>query len=235
MSTQTGDFSEIMGNIFSNREANRYVLVSIIASLIMFSYTGYDLLVVRSDAVNEFTELKEWRVGFDTQNETMQEIQTLQDEETQNILFDLSEISIEEGYSIGLIEVTITSEEMAGLSSGNQCDSIAGDIIRNDLTAQWDDPSNNLSGQDSSCQPIHLYLQVYPNYDGNQISTYSINEYQALINWTEQGWGEGELSIDLDLDVNSPAGFDPVGLDDDEEIVVDVYIEMFKPQIMLVE
>ena len=142
MSTQTGDFSEIMGNIFSNREANRYVLVSIIASLIMFSYTGYDLLVVRSDAVNEFTELKEWRVGFDTQNETMQEIQTLQDEETQNILFDLSEISIEEGYSIGLIEVTITSEEMAGLASGNQCDSIAGDIIRNDLTAQWDDPNN---------------------------------------------------------------------------------------------
>ncbi len=199
----------------------------------MFSYTGYDLLVVRSDAVNEFTELKEWRITFDTQNETIQEIQTLQDDETQNILFDLSEISIPEGYSIGLIDVTITSEENEGISV--QCDSVAGDIIKNELTAQWDDASNNLSGQDSSCQPIYLDLQVYPNYDGNTRSIYSINEYQALINWTEQGWGEGELSIDLDLDVNSPAGFDPVGLDDDEEIVVDVYIEMFKAQIMLVE
>ena len=77
--------------------------------------------------------------------------------------------------------------------------------------------------------------ELYYQFIRNEISTYSINEYQALINWTEQGWGEGELSIDLDLDVNSPAGFDPVGLDDDEEIVVDVYIEMFKPQIMLVE
>tara|TARA_B100001996_G_scaffold22562_1_gene17881 strand:- start:226 stop:927 length:702 start_codon:yes stop_codon:yes gene_type:complete len=233
MNSQNGDFSEIMSNIFSNREANRYILVSIIASLIMFSYTGYDLLVVRSDAVNEFTELKEWRITFDTQNETIQEIQTLQDDETQNILFDLSEISIPEGYSIGLIDVTITSEENEGISV--QCDSVAGDIIKNELTAQWDDASNNLSGQDSSCQPIYLDLQVYPNYDGNTRSIYSINEYQALINWTEQGWGEGELSIDLDLDVNSPAGFDPVGLDDDEEIVVDVYIEMFKAQIMLVE
>ena len=233
MNSQNGDFSEIMSNIFSNREANRYILVSIIASLIMFSYTGYDLLVVRSDAVNEFTELKEWRITFDTQNETIQEIQTLQDDETQNILFDLSEISIPEGYSIGLIDVTITSEENEGISV--QCDSVAGDIIKNELTAQWDDASNNLSGQDSSCQPIYLDLQVYPNYDGNTMSIYSINEYQALINWTEQGWGEGELSIDLDLDVNSPAGFDPVGLDDDEEIVVDVYIEMFKAQIMLVE
>ena len=110
-----------------------------------------------------------------------------------------------------------------------------GDIIKNELTAQWDDASNNLSGQDSSCQPIYLDLQVYPHYDGNTIIINSINEYQALINWTNQGWGEGDLSIDLDLDVNSPAGFDPVGLDDDEEIVVDVFVEMFKPNISQIE
>lgn len=199
----------------------------------MFSYTGYDLLVVRTNVVDEYTELKEWRITFDTKNETLQKIQTLQDEETQNILFDISEISIPEGYLIGLIDVTITSEEEEGVSV--QCDSVAGDIIKNELTAQWDDASNNLSGQDSSCQPIYLDLKVYPHYDGNMILINSINEYQALINWTNQGWGEGELSIDLDLDVNSPAGFDPIGMDDDEEIVVDVFIEMFKPQIMLVE
>ncbi len=199
----------------------------------MFSYTGYDLLVVRTNVVDEYTEFKEWRITFDTKNETLQKIQTLQDEETQNILFDISEISIPEGYLIGLIDVTITSEEDEGVSV--QCDSVAGDIIKNELTAQWDDASNNLSGQDSSCQPIYLDLKVYPHYDGNMILINSINEYQALINWTNQGWGEGELSIDLDLDVNSPAGFDPVGMDDDEEIVVDVFIEMFKPQIMLVE
>lgn len=233
MNSQNGDFTEIMSNIFSNREANRYILVSIIASLIMFSYTGYDLLVVRTNVVDEYTELKEWRITFDTKNETLQKIQTLQDEETQNILFDISEISIPEGYLIGLIDVTITSEEEEGVSV--QCDSVAGDIIKNELTAQWDDASNNLSGQDSSCQPIYLDLKVYPHYDGNMILINSINEYQALINWTNQGWGEGELSIDLDLDVNSPAGFDPIGMDDDEEIVVDVFIEMFKPQIMLVE
>jgi len=233
MNSQNGDFTEIMSNIFSNREANRYILVSIIASLIMFSYTGYDLLVVRTNVVDEYTEFKEWRITFDTKNETLQKIQTLQDEETQNILFDISEISIPEGYLIGLIDVTITSEEDEGVSV--QCDSVAGDIIKNELTAQWDDASNNLSGQDSSCQPIYLDLKVYPHYDGNMILINSINEYQALINWTNQGWGEGELSIDLDLDVNSPAGFDPVGMDDDEEIVVDVFIEMFKPQIMLVE
>lgn len=232
MNSHNGDFTEIMSNIFSNREANRYILVSIIASLIMFSYTGYDLLVVRTNVVDEYTELKEWRITFDTKNETLQKIQTLQDEETQNILFDISEISIPEGYLIGLIDVTITSEEDEGVSV--QCDSVAGDIIKNELTAQWDDASNNLSGQDSSCQPIYLDLKVYPHYDGNMILINSINEYQALINWTNQGWGEGELSIDLDLDVNSPAGFDPVGMDDDEEIVVDVFIEMFKPQIMLV-
>ena len=130
MVAQSEDFSQIISNIYSNKEANRYILVSLIATIIMFSYTGYDLLVVRSDAVNEFTEMKEWSITFDIQNETRQEIRTLQDDETQNILFDLNELTIPDGYSIGLIDITITSEENEGLSV--QCDSVAGDIIKNE-------------------------------------------------------------------------------------------------------
>tara|TARA_Y100000766_G_scaffold280357_1_gene290064 strand:- start:676 stop:1377 length:702 start_codon:yes stop_codon:yes gene_type:complete len=233
MDSQKGDFSEILSNIFSNREANRYILASIIATIIMFSYTGYDLLVVRSDAVNEYTNLKEWSIVFETQNETMQAVETVQDDETRNVLFDLSEINIPDGFKIGYIDIIITSEEESGISG--QCDSVAGDIIENELTAQWNDPQNNLSGQDSSCLPIELDLTIYPNYDGETLTISAINEFQALQNWTDTGWGEGELSIDLDLDVNAPFGIDPLGTDSDEEITIDVSIVMFKPNISLIE
>ena len=159
----------------------------------------------------------------------MQAVETLQDDETRNIEFDLSEINMPDGYKIGYIDVRITSEEESGISV--QCDSVAGDIIENDLPAQWKDPNNNLSGQDSSCIPIELDLTVYPNFSGNSITVSAINEYQALQNWTEVGWGDGILSIDLDLDVNSPLGFDPIGQDSDEEITVDVFIVMFSVSI----
>ncbi|HII86739.1 MAG TPA: hypothetical protein HA268_02170 [Candidatus Poseidoniaceae archaeon] len=44
------------------------------------------------------------------------------------------------------------------------------------------------------------------------------------------------LSVDLELDVNTPLGFaDPIGLDSDEEITVDVTVIMFKANISPIE
>ena len=183
----------------------------------------------------EFTSnTPEWNITFEIQNQSLQTVETLQDDETRNVLFELSEIDVPEGYTIGSIDVTITSEEDGGVSV--QCDSIAGDIIENDLTAQWNDPASNLSGQDSSCVPIELHLRVYPDFDGQSTVISAVNEFQALEPWTETGWGVGVLSVDLELDVNTPLGFaDPIGLDTDEEITVDVTVTMFKASLSLVE
>ena len=183
----------------------------------------------------EFTSnTPEWNITFEIQNQSLQTVETLQDDETRNVLFELSEIDVPEGYTIGSIDVTITSEEDGGVSV--QCDSIAGDIIENDLMAQWNDPASNLSGQDSSCVPIELHLRVYPNFDGKSTVISAVNEFQALEPWTETGWGVGVLSVDLELDVNTPLGFaDPIGLDTDEEITVDVTVTMFKASLSLVE
>lgn len=84
--------------------------------------------------------------------------------------------------------------------------------------------------------PIDLHLRVYPNFDGQSTIISAVNEFQALQPWAETGWGVGVLSVDLELDVNTPLGFaDPIGLDTDEEITVDVTITMFKASLSLVE
>lgn len=227
--SSSGDFRDILSNMTSNRDGNRFTMISFIAALILLSYTGYDTVVYRAEVISSFADDNEYRITFSTQNETMQIVETLQDDETRNVIFDLSEINIPDGFMIGYIDITITSEEESGISG--QCDSVAGDIIENDLTAQWDDPNNDLSGQDSSCIPIELNLRVYPNFTGESITVSAINEYQALQNWSQTGWGEGDLSVDLDLDVNSPLGFDPIGTDTDEEITVDVTIVLFSVSI----
>ena len=193
------------------------------------------MILLATSGPAEFTSnTPEWDITFEIQNQSLQTVETLQDDETRNVLFELSEIDVPEGYTIGSIDVTITSEEDGGVSV--QCDSIAGDIIENDLTAQWNDPASNLSGQDSSCVPIELHLRVYPNFDGKSTVISAVNEFQALEPWTETGWGVGVLSVDLELDVNTPLGFaDPIGLDTDEEITVDVMVTMFKASLSLVE
>ncbi|MBP66536.1 MAG: hypothetical protein CMA67_04680 [Euryarchaeota archaeon] len=216
----------------SSKEGNRFTLISFVAVIIMLSYTGYDTVVYRAEVISSFAEENEYVISFSIQNETMQLVETLQDDETRNVIFELSDIAVPEGFSIGLIEVTITSEEEEGVSV--QCDSVAGDIIENDLTAQWNDTTNDLSGQDSSCAPIELNLRVYPDFTGETVTVSAINEFQAVQKWTETGWGVGDLSIDLDLDVNSPLGFDPVGQDTDEEITVDVTVVLFSLSIQQV-
>tara|TARA_B100001287_G_scaffold149150_1_gene125579 strand:+ start:3699 stop:4394 length:696 start_codon:yes stop_codon:yes gene_type:complete len=230
--SSSGDFRDILSNMTSSKEGNRFTLISFVAVIIMLSYTGYDTVVYRAEVISSFAEENEYVISFSIQNETMQLVETLQDDETRNVIFELSDIAVPEGFSIGLIEVTITSEEEEGVSV--QCDSVAGDIIENDLTAQWNDTTNDLSGQDSSCAPIELNLRVYPDFTGETVTVSAINEFQAVQKWTETGWGVGDLSIDLDLDVNSPLGFDPVGQDTDEEITVDVTVVLFSLSIQQV-
>ena len=230
--SSSGDFRDILSNMTSSKEGNRFTLISFVAVIIMLSYTGYDTVVYRAEVISSFAEENEYMISFSIQNETMQLVETLQDDETRNVIFELSDIAVPEGFSIGLIEVTITSEEEEGVSV--QCDSVAGDIIENDLTAQWNDTTNDLSGQDSSCAPIELNLRVYPDFTGETVTVSAINEFQAVQKWTETGWGVGDLSLDLDLDVNSPLGFDPVGQDTDEEITVDVTVVLFSLSIQQV-
>ncbi len=232
MTKDSGDFRDIFSNLYSNSTGNRFVATTVIALIIVFSYTGYDTLVYRHEVIQNYTEDNQWLVSFDTTNETIQQVEVLQDEEVRNIELNMSDISIPDGFRIGYVEILINGEEMAGLASGNQCDSIAGDIIRNDLTAQWDNSNNKLSGQDSSCVPIDLNLQIYPDYDGLDRTVNSINEYQAIMNWTKDAWGKGSLSLDLELDTNSPG---PFQIDSDEEITIDITVVMFKASVQAAE
>ena len=84
--------------------------------------------------------------------------------------------------------------------------------------------------------PIDLHLRIYPNFDGQSTTISAVNEFQGLQPWTETGWGVGVLSVDLELDVNTPLGFvDPISQDTDEEITVDVTVSMFKANISPLE
>ena len=51
--------------------------------------------------------------------------------------------------------------------------------------------------------------------------------------WNLQGWGEGTLSISVELDVNSVDQLGPVSQDEDEEITIIVEVHTFSAEAIL--
>ena len=108
-------------SLLMTKESRIPTFVAYALTLLLLVVTMGDFLGDLKTTAAFTSETPEWRIDFETQNESMQVVETLQDDETRNLQFDMSELSIPEGYSIGYINITITSEEQEGVSV--QCDS----------------------------------------------------------------------------------------------------------------
>ena len=62
--SSSGDFRDILSNMTSNREGNRFTMISFIAVLILLSYTGYDTVVYRAEVISSFAEENEYNITF---------------------------------------------------------------------------------------------------------------------------------------------------------------------------
>ena len=230
--------ADIVGEIFSIRESN--IAASIAVAVILIS-GGSNLC---GWTQTEYAQAKEaatddqWLIEFNISVSTMVKEETWQDEEKKVIEFYMDEFVFPDGYYIGAVKVIVKPDSDSNgttLDPIAQCDSI-GANIRNDgeLAAQWDFEDNVLSGQDSSCEWIVLSLQTYPGYEGDDVNSSAANEFQALLPWSESGWGEGVLAVEVELDVNTVEELGPVTQDDDEDITIEVEVSGFIASAMLI-
>ena len=225
-----GDLKEVLDELFRIKESNVACAVFLVSILVIASIHVLDWRQNYYDDAIDAKTAKDWSIEFDIVTLSEEHIEVWQDEEVKVIDFSMDDFSLPDDRYVGAIFVTIMPE--AGGSSATdplvQCDAIAADIQVNDLTAQWNYDGNNLTGQDSSCENIYLHLQVYPDFTGSNQSSDAPNEYQALMPWVLDGWGDGILEIKVELDVNSVDQLGPVSQDEDEEITIIVEIHTFK-------
>lgn len=234
MSDLDKDFSGSLGEIKTNLteyEGAVWSFFSVIVSfLIIFAYNTFDLLSNHWEVIQDATTEDTWAVSFTEQIEVLEDSMVLQDEEKQTFTFYLDDVNVPEGYLVGELNITVddTGEDgiIANTDPTNECNSILADVREGGLTAQWEDGNNTLSGQANDCQPFFMYLRIYPDYNGDSRDTESVNEYQALLPWQEDGWGIGELEVDVE--VNTDESLFPGQGDDDEEITVSIQVVMFK-------
>ena len=234
MSDLDKDFSGSLGEIKTNLteyEGAVWSFFSVIVSfLIIFAYNTFDLLSNHWEVIQDATTEDTWAVSFTEQIEILEDSMVLQDEEKQTFTFYLDDVNVPEGYLVGELNITVddTGEDgiIANTDPTNECNSILADVREGGLTAQWEDENNTLSGQANDCEPFFMYLRIYPDYNGDSRDTESVNEYQALLPWQEDGWGIGELEVDVE--VNTDESLFPGQGDDDEEITVSIQVVMFK-------
>ena len=234
MSDLDKDFSGSLGEIKTNLteyEGAVWSFFSVIVSfLIIFAYNTFDLLSNHWEVIQDATTEDTWAVSFTEQIEVLEDSMVLQDEEKQTFTFYLDDVNVPEGYLVGELNITVddTGDDgiIANTDPTNECDSILADVREGGLTAQWEDGNNTLSGQANDCEPFFMYLRIYPDYNGDSRDTESVNEYQALLPWQEDGWGIGELEVDVEVNTDESL-FTGQG-DDDEEITVSIQVVMFK-------
>lgn len=238
MTNNNGQREEISltNELFRRKEANvsmiTFLGVLVILSginMIHFSSSIYD------DAVNARIG-EEWLVEFDLNKTTNEIVEILQDEEVYVLEIDPSQMDLPANMNMGLLEISILPEETAGTNPNDplgQCDSVSATLSKNDFSAQWDDNRNILSGQDSSCDAIDLALIIYPEFTGNSSVVTVPNEYQALMTWTDTGWGDGIVELVLELDTNYIEELGIVTEDADEELRIVISFTSFKAKASL--
>ena len=228
----------IVGEIFSIREAN--VAMSIAMALVLISSGSnlYNWTQIEYDLARDAATDDQWLIEFNVSVSTTTHQETWQDEEKKIVEFYMDDFELPDGYLVGEIRVIVKPDSDSNgttLDPIAQCDSIAANILNDgELTAQWDSEQNELSGQDSSCEWIILRLQAYPGYFGDDMNSSAANHFQALLPWTYSGWGEGVLSVEVELDVNTVEELGPVTQDDDEDITIEVEVSGFMASAMLI-
>ena len=227
----TEGLADIVGEIFSIREANIAASIALAVILISGGSNLYNWTQEEYDVAKEAATEDQWLMEFNVSVSTTIHEETWQDEEKKVVEFYMDDFEIPDGYLVGEIKVIVKPDADSNgttLDPIAQCDSIAANILNDGgLTAQWDSEENVLSGQDSSCEWIILRLQTYPGYDGEDFNSSAANEFQALLPWSETGWGEGMLSVEVELDVNTVEEFGPITQDDDEDITIEVEVSGF--------
>ena len=219
---------ESSSELFALREANLSMIFLVVFSIIIGVFNVNDWLNVEYQKGLDAITQKTWIVEFNQTSTGTEYQEVWQDEESRIVEFymDDSELLPLEGYTVGIINITVSPDTVDGFSVADpiaQCDAISASVVVNDLTAQWESENNILSAQDSSCEDIRLSLLVYPGYQGGNLTVSGVNEFQVLQPWGNHGWGDGVLEIKVDLDVNT-AEPGPFAADDDEEITITVEV-----------
>ena len=217
---QFDGFKEIFDNSITNK-----ISAAVTASLFLLLVVNAVDVMGNNDGVRSVLDgNNSWQITFDEVIITQTDTVVVADGDTEIRTFTIDETLLEDGFRIGSFRMTITYGETSGVP-GDPVDSVFTTIPQSDMDAQWSDENNSLSDSSSDGSDIDLMLRAYPDYDGQMRNITGYNEIQVLENWNMDGYGIGELQIEISVETQSM----PFVADNEEEVTITLEIITFKP------
>ena len=214
-------FQELLDDSTANK-----ITAGIIAFFFIFlSLNTIDLMSNNENVRSIVDGDNNWNISFDEQVITLTDSVIVADGDTETRTFTVDESLLNDGYRFGRISVTLSYSETSG-NLLDPADSVFANLVQNDLNAQWQDDNNSLSGSSNDGSQIDLELRTYPGYDGQDTNTTGYNEIQVLEKWLTDGFGIGELEIEIGVETSS-SGI-PGQNDNEEEVNITVELITFK-------
>ena len=209
--------------VMDDSTSNKITAVAVSCLFLLLIINAVDL-VGNNDGVREILDGNtDWQIVFDEVIVTQTDSVVIADGDTETRTFSVDESMLGDGYRIGAFRITVSYTETSGIP-GDPVDSVFATILQNEMTAQWSEESNELTGSSNDASPIDLTLMAYPEYNGQSVNASGYNEIQALEPWILDGYGIGDIELELSVETQAL----PFTTDNEEEVTITVDVITFK-------
>ena len=214
--------------VFSDEDSRPYIFAVLAVFLLTSAYQTSVFYYFKSEEIIGKYDVPTWDVSFESSDLSEEETQIVADGTTASYFLDIDDSKIMENSYVGLLNVVVSYEETSG-NFADPCDFVSVNLRPEGILAQWDNQSNVLSGSSDQCTDILLFVQIYPSFDGSNVTVESESIDEALAHWSNETYGRGELNLEVEVNTQQRVEGLPTQQDTDEAVTVSWRLTTFMP------
>ena len=214
--------------VFSDEDSRPYIFAVLAVFLLTSAYQTSVFYYFKSEEIIGKYDVPSWDVSFESSDLSEEETQIVADGTTASYFLDIDDSKIMENSYVGLLNVVVSYEETSG-NFADPCDFVSVNLRPEGIMAQWDNQSNVLSGSSDQCTDILLFVQIYPSFDGSNVTVESESIDEALSHWSNETYGRGELNLEVEVNTQQRVEGLPTQQDTDEAVTVSWRLTTFMP------
>ena len=221
--------------ILSGRESRPFIFAMLTMFLLTSAYQTSVFYYFKSEEIIGKYDVPSWDISFENSDLNTEETQIIADGTTASYYLDIDDSTIMEQSYVGFLNVVVSYDETSD-NFADPCDFVSVNLRPEGIVAQWDNENNTLSGSSDQCTDILLFVQIYPSFDGANVTVESETADEALGFWSNKTYGMGELNLEVEVNTQQRVeGPIPTQQDDEESVTVNWWITTFVPTAVEVE
>ena len=214
--------------IFSDTDSRRYIFAVLAMFLLTSAYQTSVFYYFKSEEIIGKYDVPSWDVSFESVDLNEEETQIIADGTISSYFLEIDESKIMSNSYVGFLNIVVSYEETSG-NFADPCDFVSVNLRPEGILAEWDNESNSLSGSSDQCTAILLFVQIYPSFDGSNVTVVSDTIDEALAHWSNETYGMGELNLEVEVNTQQRVEGLPTQQDTDEAVTVSWRLTTFVP------